>query len=123
MVTVKKPSMKAAILAKCHNCMGFYDDPGSRDCRNPKCSLYFWMPYAQLPEDREWELYSPKKAGLVPKANAVRNMTDEQRQACADRLAAARLRKKNEIAEATENVGEVEDADEDEDEDGAGDEE
>lgn len=112
-MTPKKPSMKAAILAKCHNCMGFYDDPGNRDCRNPRCSLYFWMPYATLPEDREWELYSPKKAGLVPKANAVRSMTPEQRQACADRLAAARARK---ALETTEEVIAVED-DEEEDED------
>lgn len=117
MVPRKKPSMKAAILAKCHDCMGCYDDPGNRDCRNPKCPLYFWMPYATLPEDREWELYSPKKAGLVPKANAVRNMTPEQRQACADRLAAARARKALEAADGVEDTEDDEEEEDDVDDD------
>jgi len=116
MVVHKKPSMKAAILSKCHDCMGHYDDSGTRDCRNPKCSLYFWMPYSTLPEDREWELYSPKKAGLVLKADAARSMTPEQRQACADRLAAARARKALEVDDSVEET-ETDNAEDEEDDD------
>jgi hypothetical protein len=119
MVAIKKPSMKAAILAKCHNCMGHYDDSGNRDCRNPKCSLYFWMPYSTLPEDREWELYSPKKAGLVLKSNATRNMTDEQRQACAERLAKARAASKlvrEDGADVEDDVDDTDETDEEDDE-------
>ena len=112
MVATKKPSMKAAILAKCHNCMGHYDDGGSRDCRNPKCPLYFWLPYSTLPEDREWELYSPKKAGLVLKSDAVRHMTDEQRQACAERLAKARAASKRGRTDDTDVEDDADDLDE-----------
>ena len=115
MTDIKRPSMKSAILAKCHDCMGHYADGGTRDCRNAKCSLYFWMPYATLPEDREWELYSPKKAGLILKADAARKMTPEQRQACAERLAKARASHKllAEDSNPTEESDDSEDMDED----------
>lgn len=105
-MTPKKPSMKQAILTKCHDCMGHYAD-GKVDCGNQRCSLYFWMPYASLPPDRTWELFSPKKMGMQLKSEAIRTMTDEQRKACADRLAAAR-QKKVEGIEAAEDLEGVE---------------
>jgi len=35
---------KNAILAKCYECMGFYDD-GGEDCMRDTCPLYPYMPY------------------------------------------------------------------------------
>ena len=35
---------KEAILAKCYDCMGFYED-GTMDCGCSDCPLHFWMPY------------------------------------------------------------------------------
>ena len=35
-----------AIEALCCECMGFYQDVGSmEDCENPRCPLYYYMPY------------------------------------------------------------------------------
>jgi hypothetical protein len=59
-----KPTMKQAILAQCHMCMGRYSD-GKQDCENVTCSLYKWMPYAKLEANTDWEEYHPKRAGLV----------------------------------------------------------
>jgi len=112
----KKPSMKQAILSKCHDCMGHYADGKSlADCKNQRCPLYFWMPYASLTPDRTWELFSPKKMGLQLKTEAVRTMTDEQRKACAERLAAAR-QKKTEENEVPEDLEETDDEEEGDDE-------
>lgn len=61
-IELKKRSPKAAILAKCHDCMGYYRD-GRLDCRNPRCSLYSYMPYRQLEPDHEWCEYNQKKVG------------------------------------------------------------
>lgn len=36
--------MKAAITAKCCECMGYYVD-GKHDCGVSHCPLYPWMPY------------------------------------------------------------------------------
>jgi hypothetical protein len=112
-MTLKKPSMKQAILSKCHDCMGHYSD-GKVDCGNQRCSLYFWMPYAAPMADRTWELFSPKKMGLQLKTDVQRTMTDEQRKACAERLAAARQKKTFEAAEDPEGV-EAEDTEDEED--------
>jgi len=35
---------RQAMLAKCCECMGYYDD-GLEDCEMPDCPLYPWMPY------------------------------------------------------------------------------
>lgn len=117
-MTTKKPSMKQALLSKCHDCMGHYaDGRANADCRNQRCPLYFWMPYAELTPDRTWELFSPKKIGLQLRSAAVRTMTDAQRKACAERLAAARQQKKTEDSDTSLDDNDVEDNDEDEEED------
>ena len=41
-----KLTHKQAILAKCYDCMGSYDD-GKKDCEVPNCPLYQFMPYRQ----------------------------------------------------------------------------
>lgn len=43
-ISGKKVGRKDAMLAKCYDCMGFYED-GLGDCGDPKCPLYPWMPY------------------------------------------------------------------------------
>ena len=35
---------KQAIIAQCCECSGYYED-GKKDCENPLCSLYPFMPY------------------------------------------------------------------------------
>lgn len=47
----KRLSMKQAVLAKCCDCMGEYED-GRVDCNIPACPLYPWMPYKNKTEDR-----------------------------------------------------------------------
>lgn len=39
-------SARAAIIAKCCDCMGYYVD-GRMDCKMPDCSLYPFMPYRE----------------------------------------------------------------------------
>jgi hypothetical protein len=43
----KRLTRSQAILAKCADCLGDYQDPRSRaDCGIPTCPLYGFMPYA-----------------------------------------------------------------------------
>lgn len=39
-------TLKAAVLAKCFDCMGGYQG-GKIDCKMPDCSLYAWMSYRE----------------------------------------------------------------------------
>lgn len=84
-----KPTLKIAVLAKCHSCMAEYAD-GIQDCRNATCSLYPWMIRARLEPDLEWLEYNPRKKGRVKWADCGREMTEEEKQAARDRLANAR---------------------------------
>ena len=37
---------REAIVAMCCECLGYYADVGSMaDCENPRCPLYYYMPY------------------------------------------------------------------------------
>lgn len=65
-------TLKWAVLANCHRCMGYYSD-GKTDCLGENtCPLYDWYPYR--PKDKtgkylktsnqEWRKYNPKKIGL-----------------------------------------------------------
>lgn len=38
---------RLAIIAQCCECSGFFDD-GKKDCENPICSLYPFMPYGKM---------------------------------------------------------------------------
>lgn len=40
----KRLFLKAAVLAKCYECTGRYED-GKTDCLIPSCPLHPWMPY------------------------------------------------------------------------------
>ena len=85
-----KPTRSLAMMAKCHSCMAEYAD-GINDCRNYSCPLYTWMIRAnKAAADLEWMDYNPRKKGLVKWEDCGREMTDEERQAARDRLAAAR---------------------------------
>lgn len=84
-----KPTRVLAMLAFCHQCLGAYAD-GIQDCQNVTCPIYPWMPRGKLEPDLEWLDYNPRKKGLVRWEDCVTNMTDEQRQAAAERLRRAR---------------------------------
>lgn len=62
---MKKPTRKQAILAKCHECCGYYTD-GKFDCEVRKCPLYEYMPYREHEPELEWMQYSPKRVGKKP---------------------------------------------------------
>ena len=53
-------SKSLAIREKCRECMGNYFD-GRVDCRNVKCPLYKWMPYAEKTPDFPWA--APRSTG------------------------------------------------------------
>jgi hypothetical protein len=59
-----KITLKNAILAQCHECLGYYTDR-MQDCENVKCSLYSWMPYRKLEPDLTWSKYHPKRVGRI----------------------------------------------------------
>ena len=40
----KKITRKEAMLAKCYECMGYYQD-GKQDCMGKSCPLYQFYPY------------------------------------------------------------------------------
>ena len=89
MSTKGKVTPLNCILAKCKDCCGKWED-GRTDCQVTDCPLYSYMPYAKLEANLECLKYNPKKAGDVTWEECAREMTDEQRQAAAERLKAAR---------------------------------
>ncbi len=62
----KKLTLKQAILAKCYDCMGYFND-GKVDCEVKGCSLHPFMPY------------NPNKA------KSSRVVSDEQKKAFVER--------------------------------------
>jgi hypothetical protein len=68
---------REAIIAKCYECMGGYDEVG--DCNVPKCPLYPWMPYRHG---------GPRK----------RAMSEDTRKANTERLQGARARRKQSLS-------------------------
>jgi hypothetical protein len=46
---------RMGIFEYCKDCMGDYLDfkPNDRDCKNPKCPLYEWMPYGKKMAEHE----------------------------------------------------------------------
>jgi hypothetical protein len=46
-----KITRKEAMLAKCYECMGEYED-GKRDCQGVSCPLYFYYPYKKYGRDK-----------------------------------------------------------------------
>ena len=95
----EKPTRALAIRAQCHECMGGYID-GRVDCGSTKCSLYPWMPYAANPPDLSWLDFNPKRIGNVRWEDCGKDMTEEEREAAARRLAGARTRFKKKIETA-----------------------
>jgi|DEB0MinimDraft_10_1074344.scaffolds.fasta_scaffold17113_3 hypothetical protein len=64
---MKPPTLKQAILYHCWQCLGFYSD-GKRDCKNPRCPLYSFMPYRDKKTDPcLWFMeFSPRRCGKKP---------------------------------------------------------
>lgn len=100
--------------AKCHDCMGGYLDGGRDDCGVTTCPLYSWMPYAANPPDLKWLDYNPKRKGNVTWEDSGREMTDEEREAAADRLRNNHPKRKTKKHETLyeEELGTAEDEDE-----------
>ena len=61
-----KPKLKAAVLWKCYECCGYYED-GREDCGISSCSLYHWMPYRKQEPDYFWVGKERKKGKPRPK--------------------------------------------------------
>lgn len=78
-----------AILAKCHECSGYYKDEKD-DCGIPTCPLYTWMPYRKGDPELTWTNFNPKIKGRITWEDSARTVSDEQKQAMADRLRIAR---------------------------------
>lgn len=81
-----KPSMKQAILSKCHSCMCEYADK-HQDCGIVKCSLYSWMPYRKLEPDLNWTKYNPLRTGLVERVR--KTLSPEEKKAIRERFTRA----------------------------------
>lgn len=111
----EKPTRALAIMAKCHDCMGGYLD-GRNDCTTTTCPLYSWMRYAAFPPNLDWMNYNPKRAGKVTWEESGREMTDEEREAAAERLRGVHHKKKKTKKHETlyeEELGLSEDEDQD----------
>lgn len=67
----KTKSRRYAIEAKCYDCTGGYID-GRKDCENPKCPLYTFMPYRRNNPDTSWVEWPGR---------VQRNLSDDQRAA------------------------------------------
>jgi hypothetical protein len=55
------------------------------------------MPYAANPPDLTWMDYNPKRVGKVTWEDSGKEMSDEEREAAAKRLAVARTRFKKKV--------------------------
>jgi hypothetical protein len=81
-----KVTFKNAILAQCHECLGYYAD-GMQDCENVKCSLYSYMPYRKLEPDLTWTRYHPKRKGRILRSEIrTQTLSDEQKARLAETL-------------------------------------
>lgn len=67
----EKLTLKQAVMAKCYDCCGYYQD-GKLPCTSKNCALFPFMPY------------NPVKRKL-------KNLTDEQRKAMGERLKSSRI--------------------------------
>lgn len=77
-----------AIQLKCHDCMGHYFD-GFDDCKNKKCALYKFMPYAEEEPDLSTFRINPKKRGIV----LLQPVNQEKADAARERFAKYREKK------------------------------
>ena len=59
---MSKPTPMKSILAKCWDCIGHYVD-GKKDCENPTCPLYSYMPYRVMEPDLELFKYNHRSVG------------------------------------------------------------
>lgn len=80
-----KPSLKGAVLANCHQCMGGYSD-GKQDCQCIKCPFYYWMPYREMEPDMGWVTVNPKRKGFIEKGQGGRVFSEEEKRAFVERV-------------------------------------
>jgi hypothetical protein len=85
----QKLTRKQAMEYACHECLGYYAD-GKQDCECVRCPLYSFMKYAKKEPDLSFMKYNPSRVGRVTWEDSKRDITEEQRQAAADRLRQSR---------------------------------
>ncbi len=88
-----KPTMKLAIMAHCHDCVGEYLD-GKIDCQNPRCPLYSFYPHRKMEPSLWWLDFNPKKKGRVKWEECGRNLTDEQKAQMSENMKKAQAARK-----------------------------
>jgi hypothetical protein len=59
-------SVRKLIEYKCHDCTGGYAE-GLKDCGDPGCPLYEYMPYGNSEPERPYLAWTPRGAGWRPK--------------------------------------------------------
>jgi len=92
----EKVTRTMAILAFCHECMGFYQD-GKIDCENKVCPLYFYMPYRKQEPNLDWITFNPKRSGKVTWEESKREIDEETRASLIERMEKARESRSNKI--------------------------
>jgi len=92
-----KVTLKNAVLAMCHECLGWWED-GKQDCECVRCPLYSWQKYAKKEPDLAWTRFNPSRVGRVTWDDSSPNLSDEARLAQKERLMAMRSRRKDEEA-------------------------
>jgi len=70
------PTLRARIISKCHDCMGYYLD-GVADCGVISCPLYGVVKNQSKQPSSEWESIDPNRCGVHPRREK-RILTDEQ---------------------------------------------
>ena len=82
---------RQSILAHCYQCLGYYDSLGSdKDCHNPTCPLYPYMPY-KLNNEKPKKIRKP--------------MSEEHKRKLLQSRKKYGLRKCNCLPRASENSG------------------
>lgn len=90
----KKPTLKVAMLAHCHRCMGHYQDP-DRDCTDTTCPFYSFFPYAKLKPDLSWLNYNPRRRGLILWEDCKTKISEERKEELRERMKEMRKKKNN----------------------------
>lgn len=72
-------TQRQAIAAHCYECMGGHGDGENRDCENPPCPLYPYMPYSSKRKKRVFSLEHKKKlSDSLEKVRGIRKTTSEK---------------------------------------------
>lgn len=72
-------SARQSILAHCYQCLGYYQGmEGERDCQNPVCPLYPFMPYSTRKAKRRGSPISEEHKEKMRRGRAFKGATDNK---------------------------------------------